>query len=107
MIYCAISLDDMSTISSAGVSGIGNNPTFDVVDTSQPVCSICKRCGCFPSAFVGDPMPNVGTPGLFVDAVGAHTMAPPKDRIPDTRVSGLQLPGTHTQVTDAAPMLQT
>nr|GEV09136.1 hypothetical protein [Tanacetum cinerariifolium] len=37
-----------------------------------------------------DHMPNVDTPGLLVDTVGAHTMAPPNDRIPDTGVSGIQ-----------------
>ncbi|GKF97954.1 hypothetical protein Tco_0293775, partial [Tanacetum coccineum] len=36
---------------------------------------------------LGDPMPNVGTPSLLVDGVGAHTMAPSGDRIPDTGVS--------------------
>ncbi|GKC95255.1 hypothetical protein Tco_1160697, partial [Tanacetum coccineum] len=69
--------------------GIGNNPTFDAADTSQPACSFYV-VGVSQVHSSGDPMPNVDTPGLLVDVVGAHTMAPPNDRIPDTGVSGIK-----------------
>nr|GEY02120.1 hypothetical protein [Tanacetum cinerariifolium] len=69
---------------------IENNPTFDAADTSQPACSV-YAVGISQVHSSGDPMPNVDTSkGLLVDAVGAHTMAPPNDRIPDTGVSGIQ-----------------
>ncbi|GJT31414.1 hypothetical protein Tco_0911689 [Tanacetum coccineum] len=110
MIYYAISLDDMSTISSAGVSGIGNNPTFDVVDTSQPVCSVCKLSisGCFPKSHASvTSLPNVGITMfvLWICPWGAHSMATPigsyqfslKNNIPD--LVGLFISGDHPRNT--------
>ncbi|GKB27216.1 hyaluronan/mRNA-binding protein [Tanacetum coccineum] len=41
----------------------------------------CIKCWC---------LGYVGTPGLLVDGVGAHTMAPSGNRIADTRVSGIR-----------------
>nr|GEU36860.1 hypothetical protein [Tanacetum cinerariifolium] len=74
---------------SISVAHIENHPTFDAADTSQPACSV-YAVGVSQVHSSSDPMPNVDTPGLLVDVVGAHTMAPPNDRIPDTGVSGIQ-----------------
>ncbi|GJX28287.1 hypothetical protein Tco_0236366 [Tanacetum coccineum] len=65
--------------------GIGNNPTFDAANTSQPALSVYV-VGVSQVHLSGDPMPNVDTPCLLVDVVGAHTMAPPNDRIQNNSV---------------------
>ncbi|GKC13355.1 microrchidia 6-like protein isoform X1 [Tanacetum coccineum] len=55
-----------------------------VIAVSTTVAISVDAMGVSQVHSLGDPMPNVGTPSLLVDGVGAHTMAPSGDRIPDT-----------------------
>nr|GEU68442.1 transposon Ty3-I Gag-Pol polyprotein [Tanacetum cinerariifolium] len=110
--YCDISMDDMGCISSVGVSvlmareslykiyGKNEDGNMELDFESDPEDIYITwdgkgtqkedAMGVSQVHSLGDHMPNVGTPGLLVNGVGAHTMASSGDRIPDIRVSGIQ-----------------